>query len=143
MVKKLRILLPILLLNSISFSQKDINKICFDYDIAKKIAVDLVKGDSAIAELDQTNQLILELNEKSIRQDSVIKDFETKDYNYILQIKNYVEIGEQRFLIFDGLKNDFTKLQKSKKRQKKVLKWLGGGFLATLTPLIILLLIPG
>ena len=118
----------------ISFSQKDTPKICFDYDIAKKIAVDLVKGDSAIAELDQTNQLILELNEKSIRQDSVIKDFETKDY---------VEIGEQRSLIIDGLKNDVTKLQKSNKRLKKGLKWLGGGFLATLTPLIILLLIPG
>jgi len=139
MVKKLKILLPILLLNSISFSQKDINKICFDYDIAKKIAVDLVKGDSAIAELDQTNQLILELNERSIRQDSVIKDFKTKDYNYILQIDNYVEIGEQRSSIINGLKSDVNKLQKSNNRLKKGLKWLGGGFLAILTPLIILI----
>jgi hypothetical protein len=143
MVKKLRILLPILLLSSITFSQKDTSKICFDYDIAKKIAVDLVKGDSAIAELDQTNQLILELNEKSIRQDSVIKDFKTKDYNYILQIDNYVEIGEQRSLIINGLKNDVNKLQKANNRLKKGLKWLGGGFLAALTPLIILLVIPG
>lgn len=138
MVKKLKILLPILLLNSISFSQKDTNKICFDYDIAKKIAVDLVKGDSAIAELDQTNQLILELNEKSIRQDSVITDFEVKDHNYILQINNYVEIDEQRSLIVDGLKNDVNKLQKANNRLKKGLKWLGGGFLTALTPLIIL-----
>ena len=112
---------------------------CFDYDIAKKIAVDLVKGDSAIAELDQTNQLILELNEKSIRQDSVITDFEVKDHNYILQINNYVEIDEQRSLIVDGLKNDVNKLQKANNRLKKGLKWLGGGFLATLTPLIILI----
>ena len=113
MVKKLKILLLILLLNSISFSQKDTHKICFDYDIAKKIAVDLVKGDSAIAELDQTNQLILELNEKSIRQDSVIKDFETKDYNYILQIENHVQINEQNSLIVKGLEKDVSKLQKS------------------------------
>ena len=126
MVKKLKILLPILLLNSISFSQKDTHKICFDYDIAKKIAVDLVKGDSAIAELDQTNQLILELNEKSVRQDSVIRDFKTKDHNYILQIENYVEIGEQRSLIIDGLKSDVSKLQKANNRLKKGLKWLGG-----------------
>ena len=139
MVKKLKILLPILLLNSISFSQKDTHKICFDYDIAKKIAVDLVKGDSAIAELDQTNQLILELNEKSVRQDSVIRDYKTKDHNYILQIENYVEIGEQRSLIIDGLKSDVSKLQKANNRLKKGLKWLGGGFLATLTPLIILI----
>ena len=139
MVKKLRILLPILLLNSISFSQKDTNKICFDYDIAKKIAVDLVKGDSAIAELDQTNQLILELNEKSIRQDSIIKDFETKDYNYILQIENHVQINEQNSLIVKGLEKDVSKLQKSNNRLKKGLKWLGGGFVVTLTPLIILI----
>ena len=139
MVKKLKILLPILLLNSISFSQKDTHKICFDYDIAKKIAVDLGKGDSAIAELDQSNQLILELNEKSVRQDSVIRDFKTKDHNYILQIENYVEIGEQRSLIIDGLKSDVSKLQKANNRLKKGLKWLGGGFLATLTPLIILI----
>ena len=134
MVKKLKILLPILLLNSISFSQKDTHKICFDYDIAKKIAVDLVKGDSAIAELDQTNQLILELNEKSTRQDSVIRDFKTKDHNYI-------QIGEQRSLIIDGLKSDVSKLQKANNRLKKGLKWLGGGFLATLTPLIILIVL--
>ena len=125
----------------ISFSQKDTPKICFDYDIAKKIAVDLVKGDSAIAELDQTNQLILELNEKSIRQDSVIKDFETKDYNYILQIENHVQINEQNSLIVKGLEKDVSKLQKSNNRLKKGLKFLGGGFLAILTPLIILIVL--
>jgi len=114
---------------------------CFDYDIAKKIAVDLVKGDSAIAELDQTNQLILELNEKSIRQDSVITDFEVKDHNYILQIQNYNQIGEQRSLIIKGLETDVSKLQKSNNRLKKGLKWLGGGFVVTLTPLIILIAI--
>ena len=139
MVKKLKILLLILLLNSISFSQKDTNKICFDYDIAKKIAVDLTKGDSAIAELTKTNQLILELNEKSIRQDSIIKDFETKDYNYILQIENHVQINEQNSLIVKGLEKDVSKLQKSNNRLKKGLKFLGGGFLAILTPLIILI----
>ena len=32
-----------------------------------------------------------------------------------------------------------NKLQKANNRLKKGLKWLGGGFLATLTPLIILI----
>ena len=141
MLKRLKILLPILLLSSITFSQKDTSKICFDYDIAKKIAVDLTKGDSAIAELTKTNQLILELNEKSIRQDSVIKDFETKDYNYILQIENHVQINEQNSLIVKGLEKDVSKLQKSNNRLKKGLKFLGGGFLAILTPLIILIVL--
>ena len=121
-----------------TFSQKDTNRICFDYDIAKRIAVDLTKGDSAIAELDQTNQLILNLNKKSIRQDSVIKDFINKDYNYILQIENHVQINNQNTLIVKGLEKDVSKLQKANNRLKKGLKFLGGGFLAILTPLIIL-----
>lgn len=121
-----------------TFSQKDTNRICFDYDIAKRIAVDLTKGDSAIAELNQTNQLILNLNKKSIRQDSVIKDFINKDYNYILQIENHVQINNQNTLIVKGLEKDISKLQKANNRLKKGLKFLGGGFLAILTPLIIL-----
>tara|TARA_R110000782_G_scaffold101760_1_gene188571 strand:+ start:349 stop:732 length:384 start_codon:yes stop_codon:yes gene_type:complete len=121
-----------------TFSQKDTNRICFDYDIAKRIAVDLTKGDSAIAELNQTNQLILNLNKKSIRQDSVIKDFINKDYNYILQIENHVQINNQNTLIVKGLEKDVSKLQKANNRLKKGLKFLGGGFLAILTPLIIL-----
>ena len=141
MVKKLKILLPILLLSLTTFSQKDTNRICFDYNIAKKIAVDLTKGDSAIAELDQTNQLILNLNKKTIRQDSVIKDFINKDYNYILQIENHVQINNQNTLIVKGLEKDVSKLQKANNRLKKGLKFLGGGFLAILTPLIILIVL--
>lgn len=124
-----------------TFSQKDTNRICFDYNIAKKIAVDLTKGDSAIAELDQTNQLILNLNKKSIRQDSVIKDFINKDYNYVLQIENHVQINDQNILIVKGLEKDVSKLQKANNRLKKGLKFLGGGFLAILTPLIILIVL--
>lgn len=124
-----------------TFSQKDTNRICFDYNIAKKIAVDLTKGDSAIAELDQTNQLILNLNKKSIRQDSVIKDFINKDYNYVLQIENHVQINDQNTLIVKGLEKDVSKLQKANNRLKKGLKFLGGGFLAILTPLIILIVL--
>ena len=122
-----------------TFSQKDTNRICFDYDIAKRIAVDLTKGDSAIAELNQTNQLILNLNKKSIRQDSVIKDFINKDYNYILQIENHIQINNQNTLIVKGLEKDVSKLQKVNNRLKKGLKFLGGGFLAILTPLIVLI----
>ena len=124
-----------------TFSQKDTNRICFDYNIAKKIAVDLTKGDSAIAELNQTNQLILNLNKKSIRQDSVIKDFINKDYNYVLQIENHVHINDQNTLIVKGLEKDVSKLQKANNRLKKGLKFLGGGFLAILTPLIILIVL--
>jgi len=141
MVKKLKILLPILLLSSTIFSQRDINKICFSYSTAKKIAVDLVKGDSAIAELDQTNQLISDLLNKSSRQDSIIKDFKTKDLNFSMQIQNYNQIGKQQDIIIRGLETDVSKLQKSNNRLKRGLKWLGGGFTVALSSTIVLLLI--
>tara|TARA_R110000796_G_scaffold28667_1_gene78163 strand:+ start:1817 stop:2200 length:384 start_codon:yes stop_codon:yes gene_type:complete len=124
-----------------TFSQKDINKICFSYDTAKKIAVDLVKGDSAIAELDKTNQLIFDLLNKSNRQDSIIRDFKTKDFNFSMQIQNYNQIGEQQSIIIRGLETDVSKLQKSNNRLKKGLKWLSGGLVTTLASSIVLLLI--
>ncbi len=141
MLKKLKILLPILLLSSITFSQKDTSKICFDYDIAKKIAVDLVRGDSAIAELDQTNKLVYSLNQKTFRQDSIIQDFIQKDANYIIQIQNYIKIDKEQYSIITGLENDVVKLQKSNNRLKNGLKWLGAGFAATLVSLLTLIVL--
>lgn len=141
MLKKLKILLPILLLSSITFSQKDTNRICFDYDIAKKIAVDLIKGDSAITELHHTKELVLTLDLKTQYQDSIIKSFEAKDANYILQIQNYVKIDKEQYFIISGLESDVKTLQKSNNRLKKGLKWLGAGFVVTLTSLITLSLL--
>ncbi len=141
MLKKLKILLPILLLSSTIFSQKDTNKVCFDYDVAKKIAIDLVRGDSAIAELEKTYELIYSLDQKILRQDSIIHDFVEKDANHVLQIQNYIQIGEQQDEIIDGLEKDVAKLQKSNTRLKKSLKWMGAGFLATLTSLITVIIL--
>tara|TARA_R110001592_G_scaffold212903_2_gene465518 strand:- start:1996 stop:2424 length:429 start_codon:yes stop_codon:yes gene_type:complete len=139
MVKKLKILIPILLLNSISFSQKDTSKICFDYNIAKNIAIDLVKGDSAIAELQKTHKLVYNLDQKSLRQDSIIQDFTKKDANYTIQIQNYIKIDKEQYSIINGLEDDVSTLQKSNNRLKKGLKWLGAGFAATLVSLLTLI----
>ena len=76
MVKKLRILIVLLLLSLTSFSQKDTSKICFTYSTAKLIAVDLVKGDSAIAELKITNKMVWQLNEKINAQEKKIAELE-------------------------------------------------------------------
>tara|TARA_R110000803_G_C11977921_1_gene320390 strand:- start:1600 stop:2028 length:429 start_codon:yes stop_codon:yes gene_type:complete len=141
MLKKLKILIPILLLSLTTFSQKDTSKICFDYNIAKKIAIDLVKGDSTTAELTQTKELVLNLTLKSNFQDSIIKNFEIKDYNYILQIQNYIQVDKQQDIIVKGLTQDVSKLQKSNIRLKKGFKWLGAGFMVTLTSLITLIVL--
>tara|TARA_R110000782_G_scaffold254964_1_gene343506 strand:+ start:427 stop:855 length:429 start_codon:yes stop_codon:yes gene_type:complete len=141
MLKKLKILLPILLLSSTIFSQKDTNRICFEYKVAKQIAIDLVKGDSATAELSNTQNLVLNLTEKSHRQDSIIKNFEIKDYNYIIQIQNYIKIDKEQNIIVRGLEKDVEELKESNGRLKKGLKWVGAGFVVTLTSLLTFILL--
>jgi hypothetical protein len=139
MVKKLGILTITLLLNSTIFSQKDTSRICFDYKVAKQIALDLTKGDSAKAELEITKDLVKQLNGKIAEQDSVIQIYIKKDTNYLSQVKTYSNIQEKQAAIIIGLEKDITGLKDKNNKLKKGLKWIGGGFLTTLTSLIILL----
>ncbi len=125
-----------LLLNLTIFSQNDINKICFDQTIAKKIAADLVKGDSARAELEKTKKLVFQLNEKLVEKDSVILFYVKKDTNYITQIKSYAEIKEKQSVLVNSLEKDKEKLIIENNNLKTGLKWVGGGFVGTLISLL-------
>ncbi len=136
MVKKLGILLITLLLNLTIFSQNDINKVCFDQSTAKKIAADLVKGDSAKVELDKTKKLVFQLNEKIVEKDSVILFYIKKDTNYINQVKSYAEIKEKQSILVTGLEKDKEKLVTENNNLKTGLKWVGGGFVGTLISLL-------
>ena len=139
MVKKLGILIITLLLNSTIFSQKDTSRICFDYKVAKQIALDLTKGDSAKAELEVTKDLVKQLNGKIAEQDSVIKIYVKKDTNYLSQVKTYSDIQEKQSVIIAGLEKDVANLTDKNNNLKKGLRWIGGGFVATLVSLITLL----
>jgi hypothetical protein len=105
------------------------------------VAIDLVRGDSAIAELEKTYELIYSLDNKTLRQDSIIQDFTKKDANHIIQIQNYIKIDQQQSEIILGLKDDVDKLQKSNNRLKKGLKWLGAGLATTLVSLLTLIIL--
>jgi hypothetical protein len=141
MVKKLRILIVLLLLSLTSFSQKDTSKICFSYNKAKLIAIDLVKGDSAIAELKLINKLVWQLNEKISTQDSTITLYIDKEQNYITQISDYNKIIVKKNEIITGLESDVTKLSQKNNRLKSGLKFLGGGFVASLLVIVTLVAI--
>ena len=141
MLTKLKILIVLLLLSLTSFSQKDTSRICFSYSKAKQIAIDLVKGDSAIAELKITNKLVWQLNEKISTQDSTITLYIAKEQNYISQINNYDKISTKKDEIITGLEKDVTKLTKKNNRLKSGLKYLGGGFVASILTIITLTLI--
>jgi hypothetical protein len=141
MVAKLKILIVLLLLSLTSFSQKDTSRICFSYSKAKQIAIDLVRGDSAITELKITNKLVWQLNEKISTQDSTITLYIVKEQNYISQINNYDKISTKKDEIITGLEKDVTKLTKKNNRLKSGLKYLGGGFVASILTIITLTLI--
>jgi len=141
MLTKLKILIVLLLLSLTSFSQKDTSKICFSYSKAKQIAIDLVRGDSAIAELKIINKLVWQLNEKISTQDSTITLYITKEQNYISQINNYDKISTKKDEIITGLEKDVTKLTKKNNRLKTGLKYLGGGFVASILTIITLIAI--
>ena len=141
MLTKLKILIVLLLLSLTSFSQKDTSKICFSYSKAKQIAIDLVRGDSAITELKITNKLVWQLNEKISTQDSTITLYIVKEQNYISQINNYDKISIKKDEIITGLEKDVTKLTKKNNRLKSGLKYLGGGFVASILTIITLTLI--
>ena len=141
MLTKLKILIVLLLLSLTSFSQKDTSKICFSYNKAKLIAIDLVRGDSAITELKITNKLVWQLNEKISTQDSTITLYIAKEQNYISQINNYDKISTKKDEIITGLEKDVTKLTKKNNRLKSGLKYLGGGFVASILTIITLTLI--
>ena len=131
----------LLILSSNSFSQIDTNRICFSYSKAKLIALDLVKGDSAIAELKLANKMILQLNEKGNAQDSLVTLYAAKEENYVGQIANYDQILLKQDEIITGLEGDVKTLTNKNERLKKGLKWLGGGFLASLFSVVTLVTI--
>ena len=131
----------LLILSSSSFSQTDTNRICFSYSKAKLIALDLVKGDSAIAELKIANKMIWQLNEKIDAQDSLVTLYVTKEQNYIGQVSNYDQIVTKQKTIITGLESDVEKLNRKNERLKKGLKWLGGGFVASILTIITLIAI--
>lgn len=125
-----------LLLSLTTFSQKDTSKICFDYKVAKQIALDLTKGDSAIAELKVTKDLVKQLNGKIFEQDSVIKIYIKKDTNYLSQVKDYATIQEKQSVVITGLEKDVANLTTQNNNLKKGIRWVAGGFLGTLISLL-------
>jgi len=123
------------------FSQSDINKICFDHKTAQKIAADLVKGDSAKAELQKTQKLVLQLNQTIVEKDSVINDYIKKDSTCIKQVATFNELKQKQTSIITGLEKDVESFKRENKNLKTGVKWLGGGFVGVLISLLTLSLV--
>jgi hypothetical protein len=90
--------------------------------VVRKIVVDLVRGDSAIAQLHQSNLMIKQLENKTKVQDSIIVSYKQVDANnqkIISNLERKVEIVETEFksvskeLRKQKIKSRFTNLLSS------------------------------
>jgi hypothetical protein len=126
----------LLILSSKSFSQTVTDKICFSHDKARAIAIDLTRGDSAIAELKVVNKMVWQLNEKIDAKDSTINIYVSKEKNYIKQVADYEKIVTVQDTVIKGLEKDVNDLTRKNTNLKKGIKWLGGGFVSSILILL-------
>ncbi len=131
----------LLILSSNSFSQIVTDKICFSHDKARAIAIDLSRGDSAIAELKIVNKMVWQLNEKIDAKDSTINIYISKETNYLKQVANYEKIVTVQDTVIKGLEKDVKDLTRKNTNLKKGIKWLGGGFVSSILIILTLTLI--
>jgi len=84
-MKKLSVLITILSLSSIAFSQTGTNSEpvkCFPIPVVKQITKDLLSGDSAKAQLKLTEQQLAETEKIVEKKDSIISIMRVKEENY-------------------------------------------------------------
>jgi hypothetical protein len=99
----------------------------------RKIVVDLVKGDSAMAQLQQSKLMIQELSNKSNLQDSIILSYKQVDANnqkIIVNLERKVEIVETEF-------KSVSKELKKQKNKSRFTNLLSSGTIVTLLYFVI------
>lgn len=101
--------------------------------VVKRIVIDLVRGDSAMAQLQQTNLQLAELEKKSKMQDSMIVAYKTVDVNNQKIISNL----ERKVEIVEGEYKTVSKELKKQKVKSKFTNLLSSGTILTLVYFLI------
>ena len=101
--------------------------------VVKRIVVDLVRGDSAMAQLTQANLHITELETKSQMQDEMISTFKTVDENN----KKIIDGLERKIVILDGEFKTVSKELKKLKVKSKFTNLMSSGVILTLAYFLI------
>jgi len=120
------VLTTILSLSLTAFSQTDTNnkeKVkCFPIHVAKQIAKDLLRGDSAIAELKLTNEQLIKTEEKVVLKDSVISTMVIKEKNYI----SIIGAQDSKFTVMENYSKKLEFQLKKEKVKNKFTSILSG-----------------
>jgi hypothetical protein len=93
---------------------------CFPISVTKRIAQDLLRGDSAINELKLTNLQLLETEKKVSFKDSIIVTFKDKEKNYI----NIIDLEREKFKTLEDF-NDNLQLELKKQKIKGKITSIG------------------
>ena len=132
-------LLILLNLSLTAFSQTDTNKQqepvkCLPISVFKNISKDLLKGDSAMAELTLCNEQTIKLEEKISLKDSVIFTMQEKEKNY----KKIILAHEEKFNVLEQYTKSVEMKLKKEKLKGKFKSFIGGGLILVLSGLLIL-----
>lgn len=101
--------------------------------VVKNIVLDLVRGDSAFAQLKQSNLHISQLEEKTKTQDSIIVSYKEVDNNN----KEIIEKLERKVEILEGEFKTVSKELKKQKVKSKFTNLLSSGTIITLLYFVI------
>ena len=138
-MKKLTLLISLILMNYLSFSQTATNQqiqadtiVPLQVPIAKLVIKDLLKGDGAIAELTELNSVIELINQKMVLKDTMISTLNSKisNYDYIISQKDSqfkLEREKSESLVIE-----------LKKQKRKTFLYKVGTFIAIITTSILL-----
>lgn len=130
-------LTTILSLSLTAFSQTDTNnkeKVkCFPVHVAKQIAKDLLKGDSAMAELKLVNEQLVKTEEKVSLKDSVISTMVTKEKNYI----SIIDAQDKKYTVMEDYSKKLEFQLKKEKVKNKFTSILSGVAVLVLGTLLI------
>lgn len=101
--------------------------------VVKSIVVDLVRGDSAFAQLRQSNLLIQQLENKTKVQDSIIVSYKEVDSNN----KEIITKLERKVVLLEGEFKTVSRELKKQKVKSKFTNILSSGTILTLLYFVI------
>ena len=130
-------LTTILSLSLTAFSQTDTNSKeklkCFPVHVAKQIAKDLLKGDSAMAELKLVNEQLAKTEEKVSLKDSVISTMVIQKENYI----TIIDAQDKKYTVMENYSKKLEFQLKKEKVKNKFTSILSGAAVLVLGTLLI------
>ena len=136
-MKRLSVLIAILSLSSIAFSQTGTNSEpvkCFPIPIVKQITKDLLSGDSAKAQLKLTEQQLAETEKIVEKKDSIISTMKLNEENY----NTIITAQNEKYLILETHTKQLEWDLKKLKVKHKFTSILSGSAILILGTLLII-----